>query len=57
MPFKLKNDNNYNSTSRFVLRDGNLYDLKLKTDDGTIVLVHKLALDMVSPYFRAMFTN
>lgn len=32
-------------------------DIKLETDDGTIVFGHKNILASVSPYFLAMFTN
>ncbi|XP_029345666.1 kelch-like protein 2 isoform X2 [Acyrthosiphon pisum] len=32
-------------------------DIKLETDDGTVVLGHKVVLVSASPYFRAMFTS
>ncbi|KAL4085445.1 hypothetical protein QTP88_027304 [Uroleucon formosanum] len=32
-------------------------DIKLETDDGTIILEHKIVLISASPYFRAMFTR
>jgi len=33
-----------------------LCDIKLKTDDGTVLCAHKVVLVSASPYFRAMFT-
>lgn len=41
----------------FDFRDEVLCDIKLETDDGSIVIAHKVVLASVSPYFRAMFTN
>ncbi|XP_060875314.1 ring canal kelch protein-like [Metopolophium dirhodum] len=38
-------------------RDGVFCDIKLETDDGTIVVGHKFALLSASPYFRAIFTS
>ncbi|KAL4098062.1 hypothetical protein QTP88_022733 [Uroleucon formosanum] len=38
-------------------KDEVLCDIKLETDDGSIVIAHKVVLASVSPYFRAMFTN
>jgi len=38
-------------------RDGEFCDIKLETDDGTVVLGHKVVLVSASPYFRAMFTS
>lgn len=32
-------------------------DIKLETDDGTIIFGHKVVLVSASPYFHAMFTN
>jgi len=32
-------------------------DIKLKTDDGKIILGHKVVLASASPYFYAMFTS
>lgn len=32
-------------------------DIKLETDDGKIVLGHKIILASASPYFHAKFTN
>lgn len=37
-------------------RDEVLCDIKLKTDDGTVLCAHKVVLVSASPYFRAMFT-
>jgi len=41
----------------FAFRDEVLCDIKLETDDGSIVIAHKVVLASVSPYFRAMFTS
>lgn len=41
----------------FVFRDEVLCDIKLETDDGTIVYGHKVVLASTSPYFLAMFTS
>ncbi|XP_060858370.1 kelch repeat and BTB domain-containing protein 8-like [Metopolophium dirhodum] len=38
-------------------RDGELCAIKLETEDGVIVYVHKVVLVSASPYFRAMFTS
>ncbi|XP_060874112.1 kelch-like protein 2 isoform X1 [Metopolophium dirhodum] len=32
-------------------------DVKLETDDGTVIFGHKVVLVSASPYFRAMFTS
>lgn len=32
-------------------------DIKLKTEDGKIILGHKVVLASASPYFYAMFTS
>jgi len=32
-------------------------DIKLETDDGTIIFGHKVVLASASPYFHAMFTH
>lgn len=34
-----------------------LCDIRIKTNDGTIVFGHKVVLVSASPYFRAMFTG
>ncbi|XP_029341304.1 kelch-like protein 2 [Acyrthosiphon pisum] len=40
------------------LRQHGLFsDIKLETDDGTIIFGHKVILASASPYFQAMFTN
>lgn len=38
-------------------RDEVLCDIKLETDDGTVVCGHKVVLASSSPYFHAMFTS
>ncbi|VVC24961.1 Hypothetical protein CINCED_3A021095 [Cinara cedri] len=38
-------------------KDGVLCDIKLETDDGTVVYAHKVILSSASPYFHAMFTT
>lgn len=40
-----------------VFRDDVLCDVKLKTDDGTVIRAHRVVLASASPYFRAMFTS
>ncbi|XP_016658626.1 ring canal kelch protein isoform X2 [Acyrthosiphon pisum] len=40
-----------------LLIDKAFCDVKLETDDGTVVHGHKLILISASPYFRAMFTS
>lgn len=40
-----------------VFRDKVLCDIKLETDDGTLVYGHKAVLASASPYFHAMFTS
>jgi kelch-like protein 2/3 len=41
----------------FCFRNEVLCDIKLQTDDGTVLCAHKLVLVSVSPYFQAMFTR
>lgn len=41
----------------FTFRDEVLCDIKLETDDGTIVFGHKVVLASTSQYFHAMFTS
>lgn len=41
----------------FVFRDEVSCDIKLKTDDGTLIFGHKVVLASASPYFHAMFRN
>jgi len=41
----------------FVFRDEEFCDIKLETDDGTVIIGHKVVLISASPYFRAMFTS
>jgi len=41
----------------FAFRDGVFCDIKLETDDGTVVVGHKFVLLSAGPYFRAFFTS
>jgi len=41
----------------FVSRHEVFCDIKLETDDGTIIFGHKVVLASASPYFQAMFTH
>jgi len=41
----------------FVFRHEKFCDIKLETDDGTIIFGHKAVLASASPYFYAMFTK
>jgi len=41
----------------FAFSDEVFCDIKLETDDGTIILGHKVVLISASPYFWAMFTR
>lgn len=41
----------------FVFRYGEFCDVKLATENGTLVSGHKVILASASPYFRAMFTS
>jgi len=41
----------------FVFRRKAFCDIKLETDDGSIIFAHKVLLASASPYFRAMFKN
>ncbi|CAI6343256.1 unnamed protein product [Macrosiphum euphorbiae] len=38
-------------------KEGVLCDIRIETDDGTIILGHKVVLVSVCPYFRSMFTR
>jgi len=41
----------------FVFRNKVFCDIKLETDDGTVIFGHKVVLVSASPYFKAMFTS
>lgn len=41
----------------WIFRNELLCDVKLETDDGTLVCGHKAVLASATPYFQAMFTN
>jgi len=41
----------------FAFRDEVLCDIEFETENGSIVIEHKVVLASVSPYFRAMFTS
>lgn len=41
----------------FCFRDDVLCEIKLRTDDGKMVIGHRVVLVSASPYFHAMFTS
>lgn len=41
----------------FILRNNILCDVKLETDDGTVIHGHKIVLASACDYFRSMFTG
>ncbi|XP_016658903.1 kelch-like protein 2 isoform X4 [Acyrthosiphon pisum] len=58
-PTKYKNSSHMGRVFQFLqfYRNGGvLCDIKLETDDGKIILGHKVVFISASPYFRAMFT-
>jgi len=50
---KINNNNNV----FYIFSEDILCDIKLETDDGTIICGHKVILVSACPYFHAMFTS